>query len=121
MLDRWFKRRHPTTYRSDGSSTIDNGHLIQLRQVKKTYVSAAGAFTALKGIDLQIERGGTHNATVRAGSDTGVEVIALDRDEFRRLVTESPATREAIDWVVGERLAANSAARQAEEGVVAYG
>ena len=57
MLDRWFKRRRPTTYRADGSSTIDNGHLIQLRQVKKTYESAAGAFTALKGIDLQIERG----------------------------------------------------------------
>ena len=71
--------------------------------------------------EIALLRGGTHNATVRAGSDTGVEVIALDRDEFRRLVTESPATREAIDRVVGERLAANSAARQAEEEVVAHG
>src|SRR5215510_3397372 len=57
MLDRWFKQRRPTTYRSNSSRSIDDGHLIYLRQVKKTYASAAGTFTALKGIDLQIERG----------------------------------------------------------------
>jgi ABC-type lipoprotein export system ATPase subunit len=71
--------------------------------------------------EIALLRGGTHNATVRAGSDTGVEVIALDRDEFGRLVSESPTTRDAIDRVVGERLAENSAARQAEEEVMAHG
>jgi len=34
-----------------------NSHLIDLRQVVKTYESAAGKFTALKAIDLQIQRG----------------------------------------------------------------
>jgi putative ABC transport system ATP-binding protein len=36
-----------------------NGHhaLIELHQVVKTYVSSAGSFTALKGIDLRIESG----------------------------------------------------------------
>jgi putative ABC transport system ATP-binding protein len=34
-----------------------NGHLIDLRQVVKTYASAAGKFTALKAVDLQIQRG----------------------------------------------------------------
>jgi CRP-like cAMP-binding protein len=71
--------------------------------------------------EIALLRGGTHNATVRAGSDTGVEVIALDRDEFERVVTESPATRDAIDRVVGERLAENTAARQAEEEVMVHG
>jgi energy-coupling factor transporter ATP-binding protein EcfA2 len=70
--------------------------------------------------EIALLRGGTHNATVRAGHDTGVEVIALDRDEFGRLVSESPTTRQAIDRVVGERLAENTAARQAGEEVVAH-
>jgi ABC-type lipoprotein export system ATPase subunit len=71
--------------------------------------------------EIALLRGGTHNATVRAGHDTGVEVVALDHNEFARLVTDSPATREAIDRVVGERLAENTAARQAGEEVVAHG
>ena len=71
--------------------------------------------------EIALLRGGTHNATVRAGHDTGVEVIALDRGEFERLVAESPATKEAIARVVGERLAENTAARQTGEEVVAHG
>jgi ABC-type lipoprotein export system ATPase subunit len=70
--------------------------------------------------EIALLRGGTHNATVRAGWDTGVEVIALDHGEFERLVTESPTTRQAIDHVVGERLAENTAARHAREGVMAH-
>jgi ABC-type lipoprotein export system ATPase subunit len=34
-----------------------NGRLIELRNVVKTYESAAGRFTALKGIDLQVDHG----------------------------------------------------------------
>jgi putative ABC transport system ATP-binding protein len=34
-----------------------NGHLVDLRQVVKTYSGAAGTFTALKGIDLQVKAG----------------------------------------------------------------
>jgi len=35
----------------------ENGHLISLRQVVKTFETAAGSFTALKGIDLQVKPG----------------------------------------------------------------
>ena len=34
-----------------------NRHLVELRQVVKTFQTAAGTFTALKGIDLQIDAG----------------------------------------------------------------
>jgi putative ABC transport system ATP-binding protein len=34
-----------------------NGYLVDLRQVVKTYSGAAGTFTALKGIDLQVKAG----------------------------------------------------------------
>ena len=57
MLDRWFKRRRAAIHGSNGSDTATDTHLIQLQQVKKIYESAAGAFTALKGIDLEIDRG----------------------------------------------------------------
>ncbi|HET9223939.1 MAG TPA: ATP-binding cassette domain-containing protein, partial [Roseiflexaceae bacterium] len=56
MLDRWLKLRRAATQRSHDLAAAD-AHLIQLRQVKKIYESAAGAFTALKGIDLGIDRG----------------------------------------------------------------
>lgn len=34
----------------------ENAHLIELRQVVKKYQSAAGSFTALAGIDVQVDR-----------------------------------------------------------------
>ena len=34
-----------------------NGHLIDLREVVKTYETGAGSFTALKGIDLRVDEG----------------------------------------------------------------
>src|SRR6266496_4591541 len=57
MFERWLKR----TARSDGASNghyrHGNEHLIDMRQIVKTYQSAAGSFTALKSVDLQIDRG----------------------------------------------------------------
>src|SRR5262249_13301272 len=70
--------------------------------------------------EIALLHGGTHNATVRAGFDTGVEVVALDRNEFDQLVTESPKTAQAIDQVADQREAENLAARQAGEEVVAH-
>jgi putative ABC transport system ATP-binding protein len=67
--------------------------------------------------EIALLRGGLHNATVRAGFDTGVEVVALDRDEFRHLVAESPTTAAAIDQIADQRAAENRAARQAGEEV----
>jgi putative ABC transport system ATP-binding protein len=40
--------------RLNGGYGNGNGHLIDLRQVVKTFESAAGTFTALKGIDLKV-------------------------------------------------------------------
>jgi putative ABC transport system ATP-binding protein len=51
MFTRWFTSTAPTT------APARTTHLIELRQVVKTYESAAGAFTALKGIDLTVSAG----------------------------------------------------------------
>src|SRR5258706_8020653 len=55
MFGKWFHRTEKTNRAVNGNS--HNAHLIDLHQVEKTYQSAAGSFTALKRVDLQIDRG----------------------------------------------------------------
>ena len=45
-----------------------NGHLIDLRQVVKTYESTAGTFTALKGVDLKVGDGEFLSIVGKSGS-----------------------------------------------------
>ncbi|MCE7988526.1 MAG: ABC transporter ATP-binding protein [Caldilinea sp. CFX5] len=56
MLNSWFKKQRSATpvqpaYRHG------NQHFIELQQVVKTYKTEAGTFTALKGINLAVDRG----------------------------------------------------------------
>ena len=55
MFERWLK----STGKPNGASRgrCGHNHLIDLHQVEKTYQSAAGSFTALKAVDLQVDRG----------------------------------------------------------------
>src|SRR5215210_6433145 len=55
MFGKWFSRTEKANGAVNGRS--QNAHLIDLHQVEKTYQSAAGSFTALKRVDLQIDRG----------------------------------------------------------------
>src|SRR5689334_10259360 len=55
MFGKWLSRARQTKSATNGR--LHNLHLIDLHQVEKTYQSAAGSFTALKRVDLQIERG----------------------------------------------------------------
>ena len=58
----------------NGSKTVNeghgngNGHLIDLRQVVKTFESAAGIFTALEGIDLKVGDGEFLSIVGKSGS-----------------------------------------------------
>jgi len=49
--------RHGHIGGANGSYRHGNDHLIELRAVLKVYESAAGTFTALKSVDLEIGRG----------------------------------------------------------------
>jgi ABC-type lipoprotein export system ATPase subunit len=55
MFGKWFSRAKKANGAVNGR--FSNAHLIDLHQVEKTYQSAAGSFTALKRVDLQIDRG----------------------------------------------------------------
>jgi ABC-type lipoprotein export system ATPase subunit len=70
--------------------------------------------------EIELLHGGKNLATIRAGTTTGVEVVALDPDEFKRLVTESPKTAQAIDQVADQREAENLAARRVGKEVVTH-
>ena len=53
MFERWLKG----DAKLNGHEHRSDAHLIDMRQIVKTYQSTAGSFTALKGVDLQIDRG----------------------------------------------------------------
>ena len=53
----WFKRNNKANKDSNGYYQNGNEHLIDLQKVDKIYEVAAGTFTALKDIDLQVDPG----------------------------------------------------------------
>jgi ABC-type lipoprotein export system ATPase subunit len=74
--------RKSKTNTAGGMFQNGNHHLIEVRQVVKTYKTAAGGFTALNGIDLQIDRGEFVGVIGKSGSgkSTLINMIAgIDR------------------------------------------
>ncbi len=53
----WFKRKKSSNNASNGHNQNGSQHLIELRDVSKVYQTAAGNFTALKSVDLQVDPG----------------------------------------------------------------
>jgi len=71
-----------------------DGHLIDLRAVVKTYETGAGAFTALKGIDLQVNEGEFVAVVGKSGSgkSTLLNVLAgIDRPTSGEVVVGGTA------------------------------
>jgi len=64
----WLKRHRKTKEAGNGHYKYGNQHLIELHQVVKTYEIAAGTFTALKGIDLQVDPGEFVTVVGKSGS-----------------------------------------------------
>jgi len=54
--------------------------------------------------EIELVRGGKSIANVRAAQEGPVELLALPRADFNRMMDESPLTQEAIANVVQERL-----------------
>ncbi|MCB0226361.1 MAG: ATP-binding cassette domain-containing protein, partial [Anaerolineae bacterium] len=53
----WLRRKSAGANPENGRYKHGNDHLIELRQVVKTYQGEAGIFYALKGIDLLVDPG----------------------------------------------------------------
>src|SRR5690349_10531970 len=57
MFGKWLRRAGSSNHAANSIERLTSSHLIELRDVPKVYESAAGQFTALKSVDLVIERG----------------------------------------------------------------
>jgi putative ABC transport system ATP-binding protein len=63
-----FKRNEIKTLNGRCAPGNGNGHGVRLQQVVKTYENAAGAFTALNGVDLQVNTGEFVSIIGKSGS-----------------------------------------------------
>ena len=82
--------------------------VLQDRRNKETVVSRLkpGEFFG----EMELLRGGKSIANVRAGPHGPVEVLTIKREDFKRVIDQSPITAEAIGKIVQERLQAHRAA-----------
>ena len=60
--------------------------------------------------EMELLRGGKAIANVRAGSQGPVEVLIIAREDFQRVMAESPITAEAVAKIVQQRLEVHRAA-----------
>lgn len=75
----------------DGRKGEFNGRLVDLRQVVKTYRSSAGTFSALQGVDLQVESGAFVSIIGKSGSgkSTLINVITgIDRPTSGEVIVD---------------------------------
>jgi len=59
--------------------------------------------------EIELLRGGKSIANVRASADGPVELLAIKREDFIRVMDQSPITVEAVGKIVQERLVAHRA------------
>jgi sulfate-transporting ATPase len=60
--------------------------------------------------EIELIHGGENLATARSALNTGVEVVALDRETFASLLADSQAAQAEIHRIADERLAEHVAA-----------
>jgi putative ABC transport system ATP-binding protein len=89
MLNTDSPRRAQKLDNLDGESP--NGRLVDLRAVVKTYKGSAGTFTALKGVDLQVESGAFVSIIGKSGSgkSTLINVVTgIDRPTSGEVIVD---------------------------------
>jgi len=65
--------------------------------------------------EIELLGGGKSIANVRAGADGPVELLTIKREDFKRVMDQSPITVEAVGKIVQERLDAHRAADSREK------
>ena len=82
--------------------------VLQDRKKEETVISrlTPGEFFG----EIELLRGGKSIANVRAGAESPVELLAIKREDFKRVMDQSPITVEAVGKIVQERLEAHRAA-----------
>ncbi|MBL8077717.1 MAG: ABC transporter ATP-binding protein [Anaerolineales bacterium] len=92
-----FKENPNKKGREDNRGVKPASHLVGLRDVVKTYHSSAGIFTALKGVDLQVESGAFVSIIGKSGSgkSTLINIITgIDRPTSGEVVIDGTAVHD---------------------------
>lgn len=101
---------------------IHNGEVevvLQDRKKQETVISRLqpGEFFG----EIELLRGGKSIANVRASASGPVELLAIKRDDFKRVMDQSPITVEAVGKIVQERLEAHRAAdSRSDRGILSF-
>jgi putative ABC transport system ATP-binding protein len=82
--------------------------VLQDRKQNETIISRLGPGEFFGEIELL--RGGKSIANVRASADGPVELLTIKREDFQRVMDQSPITAEAVGKIVQEKLEAHRAA-----------
>ena len=96
---------------------IRNGEVevvLQDRRNKETVISLLkpGEFFG----EIELLRGGRSIANVRASAQGRVDVLAVKREDFKRVLQQSPVTAEVLDKIVQQRLEDHRAADSRKKG-----
>lgn len=92
-----FKENPNKKGRENNRGVKPASHLVGLRDVVKTYRSSAGIFTALKGVDLQVESGAFVSIIGKSGSgkSTLINIITgIDRPTSGEVVIDGTAVHD---------------------------
>ncbi len=67
--------------------------------------------------EIELMRGGKAIANIRAGAGEPVEVLMIKREDFKRVMDESPITSEAVGKIVQQRLEEHRAKDSRKSGL----
>jgi putative ABC transport system ATP-binding protein len=105
MLKWFFKRSKDNKDPNPGAYKHGNTHLIELRQVQKTYETAAGMFVALDHIDLKVDRGEFVAVVGKSGSgkSTMINMITgIDRPTSGEVLVGNTAVHTLSEGQIAE-------------------
>ena len=105
MLKWFFKRSKDNKDPSPGAYKHGNTHLIELRQVQKTYETAAGPFVALDHVNLTVDRGEFVAVVGKSGSgkSTMINMITgIDRPTSGEVLVGDTAVHTLSEGQIAE-------------------
>jgi putative ABC transport system ATP-binding protein len=103
MLKRWLFGKKESN--NNGRYKYGNEHLIELRKVAKIYEGAAGKFTALKGIDLNVDPGEFVAVIGKSGSGKSTlinMVTGIDRPTSGEVLVGNTAVHKLNEGQIAE-------------------
>ncbi|MBI4760059.1 MAG: ATP-binding cassette domain-containing protein [Chloroflexota bacterium] len=96
---------------------VEKFFMIQKGEVEVVLFDRKGGETVISRLqpgeffgEIELMRGGKSIANVRAGAGGPVEVLTIKREDFQRVMDQSPITAEAVGKIVQERLKEHRAA-----------